>query len=204
MGKTRGFTLIELMVTIAVLAVIAMMAAPSFGNLIARKQLDTTAKDFALVFGETRGQAISLGKDITLKLTCPIETNTANGQTEVICPVNNSTTLYWVSPKDEIVLTSDAVDVVFSGLGIAQSRTNGEMINNPNYDPDKVSTKQDGTTIVGDTLSLLEPDKSLNPSKIPKTIPLEFTLCNTQLGESRTILVSKNGTVDGIYSGTCQ
>jgi prepilin-type N-terminal cleavage/methylation domain-containing protein len=33
MGKNRGFTLIELMVTIAVLAIIAMMAAPAFSNM---------------------------------------------------------------------------------------------------------------------------------------------------------------------------
>lgn len=203
MGKTRGFTLIELMVTIAVLAVIAMMAVPSFGNLIARKQLDTTAKDFALVFGETRGQAISLSKDITLKLTCPTEVDN-EGKTKIVCPANTPTTLHWIPRQEDIELTSDAVDVVFSGLGTAESRTNGEMINNPSYDPNKMSTKQDGTKIVGDTLLLPEPDKSLNPSKIPQIIPLEFTLCNAELNESRTILVSKNGTVDGIQSGTCQ
>ena len=31
--KEQGFTLIELMVTIAVMAIIAMMAAPSFGDM---------------------------------------------------------------------------------------------------------------------------------------------------------------------------
>ncbi len=35
----RGFTLIELMVTIAVLAIIVMMAAPSFGNMLAQQNL---------------------------------------------------------------------------------------------------------------------------------------------------------------------
>ena len=66
--KNQGFTLIELMVTVAVMAIIAMMAAPSFGDLVARKQLDTTARDFALIFGETRGQAISLRKPILRKI----------------------------------------------------------------------------------------------------------------------------------------
>ncbi len=32
--RGNGFTLIELMVTIAVLAIIAMMAAPSFGAMM--------------------------------------------------------------------------------------------------------------------------------------------------------------------------
>lgn len=34
MRKIQGFTLIELMVTIAVVAIIATMAAPSFSNLL--------------------------------------------------------------------------------------------------------------------------------------------------------------------------
>lgn len=201
MGKTRGFTLIELMVTIAVLAVIAMMAVPSFGNLIARKQLDTTAKDFALVFGETRGQAISLRKKIILKLTCPTETDSITGETKIVCPANTANELHWISPRESIELTSDPIDVVFSGLGTAEQRT--KLIDNPSFDPHYEYTKQDGTKIVGDTLSLSEPDKSLNPSKIPEIVPLEFTLCNAELGESRTVFVSKIGTVDGISSGTC-
>lgn len=38
-NKNQGFTLIELMVTIAVMAIIAMMAAPSFGNMRINQKL---------------------------------------------------------------------------------------------------------------------------------------------------------------------
>src|SRR5690606_42093539 len=90
MQKEKGFTLIELMVTIAVLAIVAMIAAPSFGDLIAKRKLDTTARDFALVFGEARGQAISLRKNITIKLTCPTETDPSTSEINVVCPANRS------------------------------------------------------------------------------------------------------------------
>lgn len=43
MQKEKGFTLIELMVTIAVLAIVASIAAPSFGNLLIKENLKTTA-----------------------------------------------------------------------------------------------------------------------------------------------------------------
>ncbi len=39
-NKHKGFTLIELMVTIAVMAIIAMMAAPSFTGMVRSNQLN--------------------------------------------------------------------------------------------------------------------------------------------------------------------
>ena len=54
MQKNRGFTLIELMVTIAVLAIVASIAAPSFSENITRQNLDNSAREilFALNEGE--------------------------------------------------------------------------------------------------------------------------------------------------------
>ncbi|VXA56636.1 conserved hypothetical protein [Acinetobacter proteolyticus] len=180
MGKTRGFTLIELMVAITVMAVIAMMAIPSFGNLVAKKQLDTTTKELALVFGEARGQAISLGKNITIKFECP--------PSPASC-LNTSETLFWISPHDDIEMTSDAIDVTFTGLGIAKQRT--KMVLNENFDENQPDSLE------------LDPPTNANPSKVEAIVPLVFTLCNADIEESRTITVSKFGTVDGITSGTC-
>ena len=185
MQKNKGFTLIELIVTIAVIAIIAMMAAPSFGNLVARKQLDLTTKEFALLFGETRGQAIVLRKPITLKLECP-----SDGAGKPNCPQNSSTELSWVSPNEAIQLTSDPIDVIFSGLGTAKQRE--KLVDNPVCNP---------TPPISPTLCDTKPDE--NPRKIPQAVPLEFTLCNKKIGESRTIHVSKVGTVDAITTGTC-
>ena len=189
MGKSRGFTLIELMVTITVMAIIAMMAAPSFGNLVSKKQLDKAARDLALIFGEARGQAISLGKNITIKLSCPTETDPSSGNTRIVCPPNTSTSFSWTSPKEDIELISDAIDVVFTGMGTAKQRI--KMVDNPNFD----STQTDSLT--------LSPPTNANPSKIEQAVPLSFALCNTTLGESRTVNVSKVGTVDSITTGTC-
>ena len=43
--KELGFTLIELMITIAILAIIATMAAPSFGNLLEKQRFKKKERD---------------------------------------------------------------------------------------------------------------------------------------------------------------
>lgn len=58
MQNNRGFTLIELMVTIAVLAIIAMIAAPSFIQTIRKNQLASETRDFVNLLAETRSEAI--------------------------------------------------------------------------------------------------------------------------------------------------
>lgn len=57
-NKQKGFTLIELMVTIAVLAIIAMMAAPSFMQQLRRMQLNNDAYEVVQLAIETRSEAI--------------------------------------------------------------------------------------------------------------------------------------------------
>lgn len=115
---TKGFTLIELMVTIAVLAIVAMMAAPSFGNIIKKQQLNTTAKDLAYLFGQARTQSAALRKQVTIKFTAG---------------TNDATTLYWTSKYNHISLTSDTTDVVFEPIGLVTKRN--KQINNPAFNP---------------------------------------------------------------------
>ena len=57
-NKHKAFTLIELMVTIAVVAIIAMMAAPSFMQQIRRMQLNNDAQEVVQLAIETRSEAI--------------------------------------------------------------------------------------------------------------------------------------------------
>lgn len=163
MQKNKGFTLIELMITTAVLAIIATMAAPSFGDLIAKRKLDTATRELSFVLSEARAQATTLRANVTLKFQ--------HGQ-------NVPRLMHWAPQSDSITFdtSSDDVDfsdVIFTPIGQPKQRT--KMI----IDPDDPSAQQE------------------------VKIPLKFTLCNTEINQSRTISVSMNGTVTNIESGQC-
>ncbi|MCU4588892.1 GspH/FimT family pseudopilin [Acinetobacter ursingii] len=58
MRRSLGFTLIELMVTIAVLAVIAMIAAPSFSSMIKNQRLKQSMTEVKNGIMDARSRAI--------------------------------------------------------------------------------------------------------------------------------------------------
>lgn len=68
MGKNWGFTLIELMVTIAVLAIIATMAASSFGNMLQRQNLNKSTQDLIATLNQARSDAVIRRQEISIQL----------------------------------------------------------------------------------------------------------------------------------------
>ena len=79
--KENGFTLIELMVTIAVLAIIAMMAAPSMGNLLEKQRFQKKERELLSVLTQAKSQAILTRANITANLNST--------------SVNTDTTINW-------------------------------------------------------------------------------------------------------------
>ncbi|NNH27652.1 pilus assembly FimT family protein [Acinetobacter terrestris] len=66
--KKQGFTLIELMITIAILAIIATMAAPSFGNLIQKQNLNRSTQELIGQLNNARSKAVLERRDVTVQL----------------------------------------------------------------------------------------------------------------------------------------
>ena len=56
--STSGFTLIELMVTLAVAAILLAIAIPSFNSLLVSSRLTTAANDFVNALAIARSSAI--------------------------------------------------------------------------------------------------------------------------------------------------
>lgn len=64
--RPLGVTLIELMVTLAVMAVLVTIAAPSFSRLIASNRLTSQTNEFILALNLARSEATRRGQPVTL------------------------------------------------------------------------------------------------------------------------------------------
>jgi type IV fimbrial biogenesis protein FimT len=64
----RGFTLIELMVTVAVIAIFSTLAAPSFRQLIALQRVRTAASAITESLWIARSEAIKRNANVTFKV----------------------------------------------------------------------------------------------------------------------------------------
>jgi type IV fimbrial biogenesis protein FimT len=66
MPREQGYTLIELMVTFAVAAIIVTIAVPGFGNLLAEQRLVTSTNHFVSALHLTRSEAVKRGTRVSL------------------------------------------------------------------------------------------------------------------------------------------
>lgn len=96
MKKEKAFTLIELMVTIAILAIIATLAAPNLSQMLHNTKVNTSSGDILSFLQQSRTEAIRLGKIVTVcgssdGSNC-LATNKTNWSTGLIAKYSGSTT----------------------------------------------------------------------------------------------------------------
>lgn len=69
MTRSKGFTLIELMVTISIAAILMAIAVPSFQNISANNALKSTTRDLVSSINTARSQSISTRTDVIVEPT---------------------------------------------------------------------------------------------------------------------------------------
>lgn len=143
--KEQGFTLIELMVTIAVMAILATMAAPSMGNFLLKQNLNKSAQELIAVLNQARAKAALDRREITVQLNTSAVANTV-------------TQLNWMPSGKATLKTGAPTNLVFLPTGLVKNATSD----------------------------------------------ISFTICEKTSGSlSKTVKISRMGTIQQIVEGTC-
>jgi type IV fimbrial biogenesis protein FimT len=66
MKKVKGFTLVELLMTLAILSIIVSLAAPTFAHMVADNKIVTQHNRLVAALSLTRSEAIKRGQRVTL------------------------------------------------------------------------------------------------------------------------------------------
>lgn len=65
-SRVGGFTLVELLITVAVSAIALALAVPSWENAVQKRQVTSAAEEVASLLAYTQGQAIKSSEEITV------------------------------------------------------------------------------------------------------------------------------------------
>jgi len=65
--SARGFTMMELIVTVSLAAILATIAVPSFNGMIATQRARAFAADMYAALAKARSEAITLNQNVTLR-----------------------------------------------------------------------------------------------------------------------------------------
>lgn len=120
--KNKGFTLIELMVTIGVLAIIASLAIPSFGQTLANQKFKKTVIELKSTLENARSQALLTRAETVV---CVNKNSSNTAMTEVTCGAKltryssmsaslKKTNIFLLNKIDDITIDSSINDDFFA------------------------------------------------------------------------------------------
>lgn len=126
MRINQGFTLIELIVTIAIFAIIAAIAAPSMSQLLVKQNLNKSTQELIAVLNQGRAKAAMERKEITINL------NTTNIADKDVAQKDTTstefTTLNWMPSGKAVLKTGSVTTLKFLPTGLVKDATTDTSI----------------------------------------------------------------------------
>lgn len=105
--KQSGFTLVELMVTIAIAGILMSIAIPNFQTFILNSRISAQANDFIAAIGMARSEAIKRGTRVSICKSATTHTTTPT------CTTSGNWEQGWIIFTDgNTVGTKDGTDVI--------------------------------------------------------------------------------------------
>ena len=121
-GRSGGFTIIELMVTLAVAAILLAIAIPSFNYLMVSNKLTTTANDIVTAVNTARITAIKRNTDVSVCTDASCSVNVvakaAQGSTPAVAAELVRAGITGVNQPIQMTMP---VPLFFSGQGIGRA-----------------------------------------------------------------------------------
>jgi type IV pilus assembly protein PilA len=118
--ERRGFTLIEILIVMAIMGIVAMMALPKVGNMNDRNQMRSAKDGIAAKLSAARAAAIATGRQAKFYVEGDsMRMTTMNGPTETA----KGSTVY-LSRQFGVTVLSPNISIVFDGRGMTSNAGN--------------------------------------------------------------------------------
>jgi type IV fimbrial biogenesis protein FimT len=155
--KIAGFTIFELMVTLAVAAVLLSLAAPNFRLIIQDNRLTTDINTLAASLNLTRSEAITRGVPATL-----CKSNDFDNSPSCVAAANwHDGWIVWVDVDNDAALDPDEVIRVVNGVTAGTTLVFAVGKNDVTYNPSGFAIDDNGTFQLCDTRNVVHKGKGL-------------------------------------------